>query len=176
MNNFCGLKWFLIFLPFMANSQEIHQFEAVEFSPPEQSMIKSFTGSQAMAIQANNTKGVAVSIPSSNQSHQLLWFSEMNQINDQWMIILKDVAKSNQLELHLFFNDVKDQISENDQFSEFSIVPNSKMLSEAVFGSELKHNRAFLVDPSGIITKVFVAKELKAQSDPIQYMNTFITP
>lgn len=178
MSKYYSLSIWLFLLPFWASAQNIHPVEPVEFTPPEKSMIESFTGSPAMAIQANNIQGKAVAVPSTNDQPQLLWFGQQQDLRAEVIQLLANLNESNQVNLHLFLDEKKSQIQDttNLNLNKYSVVPNSSMLSQAVFGSELGHNRGFLIDPSGIITKVFVWKEIKAQIDPEEYIMSFITP
>lgn len=151
-----------------------HHLVDISFSPPEKAMIKQFTGSSAMPIQANNVNGESVAIPSGKNKYQLLWFSERNAVDSKFHALLNELNNNDAFTLDIFLNDLKADISTDQNFADKSVVPNSKMLSEAVFGSELKHNRAFLLDSGGIIVKVFIARELVAQSDMQAYIMSFI--
>ena len=146
----------------------------IEFTPPEKAMIGQFTGSPAMPIEASNIQGESVRIPSANQNFQVLFFTELSALTQEWLQVIMDLESDTSLEVHVFANDLKSDLNQLDPIPCKSMVPNCKMLSEAVFGSELGHNRAFLLDKGGIIQKVFLSRELEGQKDVLSYVQSFV--
>lgn len=146
----------------------------IEFTPPEKAMIRQFTGAPVMPIEATNVQGNQVRVPSSAQKIQILIFTEIAALTQPWLDLIKELESNPSWEIHVFADDLKSELIQLDPMPFASAIPNCQMLSEAVFGSELGHNRLFLIDKQGLIQKVFVARELSTKKDVLSYVESFI--
>ena len=149
---FCVLYYF-------ANTQTDHYlYEAQKFSPPEKAQIAQFEGFPVTPIQASDIDGVKHNVQSQSGSYQLLWFwNYSSHLNTDLISEMNELHSDKTLSILCFADEQKAEMVrlQSELNIEFPVIPNSSMLGEAVYASELGYPRAFLVDPSGIIRRVF---------------------
>ncbi len=152
----------------MAQSENGYfQVELEEFSPPMRDLIKSFEGFPATPFLANDMTGEEQYLGDFKGKPCVLFF--WNTKNAESVSLLYQL---NQLKKKLgkkvgiiaMADDSREEVGSfigSDKMNVI-IIPNTRMLSEAVYGVELGYPRVFIIDDSGIIRSVI----------PEQYFNT----
>ncbi len=134
-------------------------YKPEKFSPPVQAMIKQFEGFPSTPLEAPDIQGKKHRIGGYQGKVTLLFFwrsvpGEGDFLFDQMSAISEKYPKKVKV---LSFADESQTEVRNFIKShpvKFPVIANSKMLSEAVYGSELGYPRIFVIDEFGIIKLV----------------------
>lgn len=142
--------------------------ELEQFSPPVRDMIKTFEGFPATPFLANDMTGEERYLDDFRGKVCVLYF--WRQDNADAIAMLHDLNQlkkqiGKKLEVIAMSDDSREEITEflGDDKMNIMVIPNTRMLSEAVYGVELGYPRAFIIDKTGIIQTVI----------PEQYFKTY---
>ncbi len=165
---FCIASLFASDLVAQAKSEQGYFLVELEkFSPPIRDMIKTFEGFPATPFMANDMKGEERFLGDFKGKPVVLFFwnkasadavsllYELNQIQKKFgkkvvIIAMADESRT-EVETYLGGNELN-----------IIVIPNTRMLSEAVYGVELGYPRVFFIDETGVIQSVI----------PQQYFDT----
>lgn len=133
--------------------------EFEKFTPPTQDMIKSFEGFPATPFMANDMnekeqyigdfkgKTLILFFWNTKSSDAMSMLYDMNQLKKKFgkKVAFVGMADESRADINTFLGENKMDVI---------IIPNSRMLSEAVYGVELGYPRVFVIDDTGIIRTV----------------------
>ena len=134
--------------------------EEEKFSPPVEAMIRQFEGGPVTPIIADDIFGNKVEINEYQGIKTCMVFCNfkdgknielLDQFN-QWTS-----SQTKRIKIIFFVDDMKNELEylTKEQVKNILIIPNSKMLSEAVYGVEIGVPRLFFLDEMGNVQKVF---------------------
>ncbi|MBK7339473.1 MAG: hypothetical protein IPQ10_07620 [Saprospiraceae bacterium] len=159
------LAFFLGLTLTLAGQQDgTFRVEIAPFSPPIEAMIQHFEGSPVTPVMAPDLDQKMVTIDENRGRPQVLIFA--NLTDPRVLPILIQFAnwhKSSNKPSYIIalMDETPEQLLAaklKEQATDLTIIPNCKMLSEAVYGIELGVPRMFLIDQMGNIAKVFPAE------------------
>ena len=134
-------------------------YQPKPFSPPVQAMIKQFEGFPCTPLEAPDLEGKKHMIGGYKGKVTLLFFwraipGEGDYLFDQLNAIAVKYPKK--VKVLSFADETKTAVSNflKTHPVQFPVIANAKMLSEAVYGSELGYPRIFIIDEFGIIKQV----------------------
>lgn len=133
--------------------------EFEKFTPPTQDMIKSYEGFPATPFMANDMneeerflgdfkgKTLVLFFWNTKSSDAMSMLYDMNQLKKKFgkKVEFVGMADESRADIGTFLGDNKMNLI---------LIPNSRMLSEAVYGVELGYPRVFIIDDTGIIRTV----------------------
>ena len=144
--------------------------ELEQFTPPVQDMIKTFEGFPATPFLANDMTGEERYLGDFKGKVCVLYF--WNKSNADAVTMLYDL---NQMKKKLgkkvavvaMGDDSREEITEflGEKQMEIMVIPNTRMLSEAVYGVELGYPRMFIIDKTGVIRSVIPEQYFKTHGD-----------
>ncbi len=145
-----------------SSSEKHYLYQPEKFSPPVQAMIKQFEGFPSTPLEAPDLEGNKHTIGGYRGKVTLLFFwraipgegdflfGQMNKIVEKYPTKVKVLS---------FADEPKDRVLPflEERPVQFPVIANAKMLSEAVYGSDLGYPRIFVIDEFGIIKRVLPA-------------------
>lgn len=156
-----------------AQAQSENGYYLVEFdkfTPPVQDMIKSYEGFPAAPFMANDMDGEERFLGDFKGKPLVLYF--WNRSNSDAVSLLYDLNLlkkkfGKKVNVIAMGDDTRADIEEfiGEDKMDIIIIPNSKMLSEAVYGIEMGYPRIFLIDESGIIRSVIPEEFFSTNGD-----------
>ncbi len=168
-----------LFLVFLLSFSEVegqltqktstYKVEFESFSPPVKDVISSVLYSQAQNFMAPDIFGKTHILGESKSKNVILWFSDIETGNTQYISALQDLYSKygEELEVFYFSNDTKKNLLNAYQDKDYfiNIMFNSKMLAEAQYESSLGYPRMFLLDEDGYIIKILPKEYIENVSD-----------
>ncbi len=148
------------FLPAQIDSAQGHYlYKPESFSPPIQALIKQFEGFPSIPMEAPDIEGKTHRIGGYRGKVTLMFFWKAtpgrgDQLFQQFNAIAEKYPKKVKI-LSLADEPKKEVVNFlQAQPIKFPVIANAKMLSEAVYGSDLGYPRIFVIDEFGIIKLV----------------------
>ena len=144
--------------------------EKEEFTPPVRDMIKTFEGFPATPFLANDMTGTERFLGDFKGKVCLLFF--WNKENSDAVSLLYDLNQikkkmGKKVAIVAMSDNTREEVTTflgSDQM-ELIVIPNTRMLSEAVYGVELGYPRVFVIDDTGIIRAVIPEQYFKTHGD-----------
>jgi hypothetical protein len=105
---------------------------------------------------------------------QLLWIFDEHFEKDDFLELMLDLNAIEDIESIVFVNltSVEFQNQTTVQTNVLTIIPNSRVISEAVFGHDLGYPRIFLIGTSGRIEKVFTLEMISELDQPFHIISS----
>ena len=133
-------------------------------SPDVATMVRSYEGTAAIPIMANDIDGKEQYIGNYKGENLILFFWKKDSPDCTRLIpILNDLIKTeDNFNVLSFSTSMKEDLLAYREAHpiDFSVIPNSEILSEGPYGGDLGYPKIFFVDKKGIIKWVFPANEL----------------
>ncbi len=154
--------------------------EIESFTPPTKAMVQSFLGQSATPIQAKSLDDVDITIGANGAKVTLLYFmpEESSSANQTSSTINQLIQNNDKTKLSVigFSNESRAQLTDRGVHDahKFPIIPNARMLSEGVYGSELGYPRIFVLDDFNTIVAVLPQEFIENQSDLNQTLQKMI--
>jgi peroxiredoxin len=145
--------------------------ELEKFAPPVQDMIKTFEGFPATPFMANDMNGVERFLGDFKGKPAVLFFwntassdavsmlYEFNQLKKKFGKKVSIIAMADESR-----EDVTKFLGSTGKM-DIIIIPNTRMLSEAVYGVELGYPRVFMIDDTGVIRSVIPQQYFESHGD-----------
>ena len=152
--------------------------EFEKFTPPVKDMIRSFEGLPATTFMANDMNGTEQFLGDFQGKTCLIFF--WNTHNAEAVSLIYDLNKLQKKYKDLVVIGLADESREKisdflkEHPAQFIVIPNSRMLSEAVYGVELGYPRMFIVDESGIIRCVIPGSYFAENTNAIDLVESAI--
>lgn len=152
------------------NSNGHFLVEFDEFSPPVQDIIKSFEGNPATAFMAKDMQGIERKLNDYLGTPTIMFFWRVDNVDAISMLYdlnLLQKKYGDKVSVIAMGEDSRSEIEAflGESVMDIDIIPNVKMLSEAVYGSELGIPRVFVLSASGIIETIIPEEHFKKYAD-----------
>lgn len=133
-------------------------------SPDVATMVRSYEGTAAIPIMANDIDGVEQYIGNYKGENLILFFWKQNSPDCTRLIPILNDLKATEADFNVlsFSTSMKADLLAYREANpiDFPVIPNSEILSEGPYGGDLGYPKIFFVDKKGIIKWVFPANEL----------------
>lgn len=134
-------------------------YKAPTFSPPIQAMIRQFEGFPCTPIQARDIDSIKHEVGGYRGKLTILFFWNTKSSTSLELIPSLNALlekHSTKVKVLSFADELKSELRDFrlTQTIDFPIIPNSKMLGDAVYATELGYPRIFVLDEFGIIQLV----------------------
>lgn len=153
--------------------------EEEEFSPPVEAMIRQFEGGPVTPIMAQDIFGTMHEINEYQGKKTCLIFCNFKEEKNKALIASFNRWQQSQtksFKIIFLVDEPKEELSflTKENLGHIAVIPNCRMLSEAVYGVEIGNPRLFFVDESGNIQKVYSSKSFNSHARLFQSLDLLL--
>jgi len=150
--------------------------EMEQFTPPVQDLIKSYEGFPATPFMANDMNGTEQFLGDFKGKPLVLFFwSTTNSDAVSMLYELNNIKKKygKKVNIIAMADESREDITKflGDDKMSLVVIPNSRMLSEAVYGVELGYPRIFMIDDTGVIRSVIPEQFFDTNGNHTEILN-----